>query len=208
MLAAHPHGVFLDDPEDFSLPNTGTVCLQGRGCTGPPQQMRSAGERGGGWSASRRLPQISAHAPIMPPRAPGNFRKPACASRPRARRRTAGDRTAGDRGAQRPHVSAYVSCVRSLPNARRACLRRKLRFVEIYCYTEISFGRNLLLHRNFVRSKFTATEISFRRNLLPKFRSVEIYCYTSLEHGMQTSQSLRTLFVPASPGSRAGLLRI
>jgi hypothetical protein len=27
-----------------------------------------------------------------------------------------------------------------------------------------------------------------------------------LEHGMQTSQSLRTLFVPASPGSRAGLL--
>jgi len=27
-----------------------------------------------------------------------------------------------------------------------------------------------------------------------------------LEHGMQTSQSLRTLFVPASHGSRAGLL--
>ena len=27
-----------------------------------------------------------------------------------------------------------------------------------------------------------------------------------LERGMQTSQSLRTLFVPASPGSRAGLL--
>jgi hypothetical protein len=47
----------------------------------------------------------------------------------------------------------FAECAQSLP------AMRKLRFVEIYCYTEISFRRNLLP---------------------PKFCSVEIYCYTEI----------------------------